>query len=1268
MYYIIVKRRVVTYGKPTTGGGKMNSAKISHSLRAGASISVLTLAAPLLTASAFAGSLPTNGKYVSGSGAIQSGANGMTIDQSSARGVIDWQSFSIAKGKTVQFDNGKGATLNEVTGQNLSQIAGSLKATGSVYLVNPSGVLVTSTGKVTALGSFGATSSGNVVNDGSISAGGQVSLISDGHGNVINGGNIAAAQVRLNAAGGNVYALAGNNGGVIRATGTANIAGHVWLTASGTTTISGSVSAKNANGSGGMIIATGKTVSVGSTADLNASGTKGGTILIGGDIHGGAIGKDNLVAEQVATANATNVARGARIDANGTQAKGGSVVVWSNDHTNFAGSISARGNTAGGFTEVSSHGVLGFNGQVDLTSAFGKTGTLLLDPENVTISTGTTTNENCTGGVCTPTGDNSILNVTTLEDLLATANLDVTTGGTGSLGSQAGNITVAAPVTWSSANTLTLDAYHSITIDKTIAVTGTGGLDLITDDGGSGGTLSFGSNGNVTFADLASALTIDGAAYTLVGNIATLASDIAANPSGDYALANNYNAAADGTYARAPIQTNFAGTFDGLGNTIKNLTIDDTTSADSVGLFAELVTGGEIANVVLTNANIQAGEDPYAGTLLGLNFGGLVFGDSAGGTLTQTSGALSGLFGGLVGYNVQGTISNSSASTAVSCADFCYVGGLLGSNVEDGIIGSSYATGAVLGGVDSAVGGLVGKVGGGGASFSDSYATGTVTGGTGADVGGLAGWTESGSIKNSYATGVVSGGAGSVDGGLLGIGDMTVTASYATGNVSGVGESTVGGLEGAAFGKKIENSSASGAITDGGGYYADAGGLIGYADHVKLSGDFATGSVTGADYGAVGGLIGDMLKVSLDNSYATGAVVAGIEAYAGGLVGIDESGSIANSNASGTVTADTDSYVGGLVGTNLHASATISDSFATGTVTGTEGTLVGGLAGYFEGKISGSYATGAVTGGIGSEVGGLVSNNDGTITGSYASGLATCSESCNVGGLVSQNYGTIESSYATGAADGGNYSTAGGLAGENEGTISDSYATGAASVGTGIGGVGGGEAGGLVGVQIFGTISTSFATGAVSGGNTTSVGGLVGFNLYDTSTITNSYATGNVSAGTNSWVGGLVGFDDGGFVSDSYSTGAPTGGSGSDIGGLIGAEYGTTTDSYWDTTTSGITNLSQGAGNIPNDPGITGLTTTQLQAGLPAGFDPSIWGESPSINGGLPYLLANPPPAVPARMPNGLAPAVWTGESVAKRKSQESRGNPEEYTVRSVYE
>ena len=40
---------------------------------------------------------------------------------------------------------------------------------------------------------------------------------------------------------------------------------------------------------------------------------------------------------------------------------------------------------------------------------------------------------------------------------------------------------------------------------------------------------------------------------------------------------------------------------------------------------------------------------------------------------------------------------------------------------------------------------------------------------------------------------------------------------------------------------------------------------------------------------------------------------------------------------------------------------------------------------------------------------------------------------------------------------------------------------------------------------------------------------------------------------------------------------------------------------------------------------IKGLKTETFQSGLPDGFDPAIWGQNKNINGGYPYLIANPP-------------------------------------------
>ncbi len=64
---------------------------------------------------------------------------------------------------------------------------------------------------------------------------------------------------------------------------------------------------------------------------------------------------------------------------------------------------------------------------------------------------------------------------------------------------------------------------------------------------------------------------------------------------------------------------------------------------------------------------------------------------------------------------------------------------------------------------------------------------------------------------------------------------------------------------------------------------------------------------------------------------------------------------------------------------------------------------------------------------------------------------------------------------------------------------------------------------------------------------------------------------------------------------------------------------------YWDTDTS-ERNKRQGCAGNKCKQGIKGLTTDELQAGLPNGFDPTIWAENSMINEGYPYLIDNAPP------------------------------------------
>jgi hypothetical protein len=164
-------------------------------------------------------------------------------------------------------------------------------------------------------------------------------------------------------------------------------------------------------------------------------------------------------------------------------------------------------------------------------------------------------------------------------------------------------------------------------------------------------------------------------------------------------------------------------------------------------------------------------------------------------------------------------------------------------------------------------------------------------------------------------------------------------------------------------------------------------------------------------------------------------------------------------------------------------------------------------------------------------------------------------------------------------------------------------------------------------------ISQSYATGTVAAdAEEAAAGGLVGSSFgCQTCEIVNSYATGAVGG---QYAGGLIGRN--GYngdwpyysISTSYATGEVNGATGS-TGGLIGYETAIGASfvkrSYWDMTTSGITDPGQGAGNVANEPGIKGLSDSKLKSGLPKGFNPKIWNEDSNINGGLPYLIANPP-------------------------------------------
>ncbi len=111
-------------------------------LRARLLTSTALVAAGLgLSTTAAAG--PQQGTVAAGQAGITQSGGTTTVTQSSSKAIVNWQSFSVGKTESVQFQqpNRSAITLNRVQGPGASDIQGSLTANGQVWLVNPNGVL-----------------------------------------------------------------------------------------------------------------------------------------------------------------------------------------------------------------------------------------------------------------------------------------------------------------------------------------------------------------------------------------------------------------------------------------------------------------------------------------------------------------------------------------------------------------------------------------------------------------------------------------------------------------------------------------------------------------------------------------------------------------------------------------------------------------------------------------------------------------------------------------------------------------------------------------------------------------------------------------------------------------------------------------------------------------------------------------------------------------------------------------------------------------------
>jgi hypothetical protein len=470
----------------------------------------------------------------------------------------------------------------------------------------------------------------------------------------------------------------------------------------------------------------------------------------------------------------------------------------------------------------------------------------------VVISTDQTFNMTCTKKqVCYPYGENPVLNVGQLEQMLASGNVSIITGQRN--GFQADDIQIESAVAWASSNGLTLKARRVIEIDQPMSVQGTAAS--LTLEYGKHGALSFAPTGSVAFTDLASQLVIDKTPLRLVDDIDTWAADVAqdyVNCGGDfhhctlpsYALARSIDASQqhEGAYGSSPVPS-FDATFEGLGNTISNLTINDANDS-RVALIGGVGANqpGFIRDLALTNVSIaSAGTGAHVGALAADGCAAAFTGDSSTGSVT---GGNSAWVGGLVSHDIwtsgcprsSGLIDRSWSSATVTTGRASgggepWAGGLV---AQADVIMNSHATGTV--------------------QAIDQDSVGTVGGGLAADAG---------TISGSYATGNVSAidvnYPGSV-GGLAGSVETLTSASFATGNVTGNYDS-VGGLLGSAT--QVVNSYARGSAT--GGVESMVGGLIGLGDSTASSPDessYSTGSVSAPQPFGIGGFNGYVSQAS----------------------------------------------------------------------------------------------------------------------------------------------------------------------------------------------------------------------------------------------------------------------------------------------------------------------------------------------------------------------------------------------------------------------
>ncbi|MBT7061292.1 MAG: filamentous hemagglutinin N-terminal domain-containing protein, partial [Lentisphaerae bacterium] len=264
--------------------------------------SFLTAHAMVLCTGLQANPLPTGGQVVSGAATILVNGTTMNIQQLSQNVFIDFDSFSIGVGNSVNYmqPGASSVAINKIVGADPSLIYGALTANGILYLLNPNGIIFAETAQVDVGGLVAGAyrncfldangdfvlegAEGDVANHGEIVATAFAALLGA---NVQNLGKVTAPRIDMGAvnrvvlpdiAGGKFTmtfedaAGTASNQGTLEASQETN-GGKVALFGA-TAEHSGTIRANGEQGDGGAIGICGKDVIL--TGTMSASGGVGG--------------------------------------------------------------------------------------------------------------------------------------------------------------------------------------------------------------------------------------------------------------------------------------------------------------------------------------------------------------------------------------------------------------------------------------------------------------------------------------------------------------------------------------------------------------------------------------------------------------------------------------------------------------------------------------------------------------------------------------------------------------------------------------------------------------------------------------------------------------------------------------------------------------------------------------------------------------------------------------------------------------------------------